>query len=163
MKHYRIIPLLFLLMACDVSSISDADINVLSKLKVLIYITESDEEGKLKEIKVRLTDGDKQIINDKIHVLMNDEPLELYVKNELYYTKTSYYRDTVLVPKEAYYFEMISPNGTKHSLAYIKPKEKRDSIEEHGLINPSLINESSITYRYVQDSSINKEVKLNKE
>ena len=121
MKHYRIIPLLFLLMACDVSSISDADINVLSKLKVLIYITESDEEGKLKEI------------------------------------------DTVLVPKEAYYFEMISPNGTKHSLAYIKPKEKRDSIEEHGLINPSLIKESSITYRYVQDSSINKEVKLNKE
>lgn len=129
MKYYKLIIILFIFCGCDVSSISDLDSNNLSKLKVRISIQDGSKDHLLNELRVKLSDGKKQIINDKIKILLNGKPLDLYVKKELYYTKTSFYRGINLQRNDSYYFEIILPDSTKHPLAYIKPLKKSDSVK----------------------------------
>lgn len=117
--------------SCDVSTLSADDTKNINKLKVNIFIQAGNKGDFLQEIKVRLTDGKKQIINDKIKILLNGKPLELYVKQELYYTKTSFYRDTNLVSSNSYYFEIILPDNVKYPLAFLKPLKKKDSAKFH--------------------------------
>jgi hypothetical protein len=123
MRYFKIILVFFMLASCDVSTISEADAKNLAKLKVHISIH---DENSLDELKVQLSDGKKKIINDKIAILLNGKPLELFVKQDLYYTKTSFYRDTSLIRRESYYFEIILPDSTKHPIAYIKPFKKSE-------------------------------------
>ncbi|MCF6279656.1 MAG: hypothetical protein L3J14_04850 [Flavobacteriaceae bacterium] len=128
-KYYSILCILFIFSACDVSTLSDEDTKNISKFKVHIFIEDGNKENLLDEIKVRLSDGKKQIINEKIKILLNGEPLELFVKQELYYTKTSFYRDTNLARRNSYYFEIILPDSTKHPLAFLKPLKRSDSAK----------------------------------
>lgn len=129
MKYYIILLILVAFSSCDVSTLSNADTKDISKLKVNIYIQDDNNDNLLNEIKVKLTDGKKQIINEKIKILLNGKPLELYVKQELYYTKTSFYRETNLVHRDSYYFEIILPDSTKYPLAYLKPLKRSDNAE----------------------------------
>ena len=109
MKYYGVLFVLFLFSSCDVSTLSNADASDLAKLKVNILIQDGNKSDALDYIKVKLTDGKKQIINENISILINDLPLDLYVKDDLYYTKTSFYKTDSLARKEAYYFEIILP------------------------------------------------------
>lgn len=129
MKYLKIIFVLFIFISCDVSSISEKDANNPSKLKVNISIQDSPNDNLLNQIKVKLTDGKKQIINNRIKILVNGEPLELFVKQELYYTKKSYYRTTNLLRSNSYYFEIILPDSTLYPLAFLKPLKKNDSAK----------------------------------
>jgi len=129
MNNYILILSLFILFSCDVSSISESDINKISKFKVNIYIYDGDKDHLLNKLRVKLSDGKKQIINEKIKILLNGKPLELYVKQELYYTKTSFYRATNLLRNDSYYFEIILPDSTKYPLAFVKPLKKSDSAK----------------------------------
>jgi len=129
MKYYKIILILFAFTSCDVSTISKNDTKNISKLKANIYIQDDGKDELLNEIKVNLTDGKKQIINNKITILLNGKPLELFVKQELYYTTTSFYKDTNLVRRNSYYFEIILPDSTKYPLAFLKPLKKKDSAK----------------------------------
>jgi len=123
MKYYNLILILFIFSGCDVSSISDADIKNISKLKVNILIQDGDKDNDLTLIKVNLTDGKKQIINEKIKILLNGKPLELFVRTGNYYDKTSYYATDDLLRSESYYFEIILPDSSNYPLAYIKPNK----------------------------------------
>ena len=114
-------------MSCDVSTISETDTNNISKLKVNIYIQDGPEGDFSNQIKVELTDGKKQIINEKIKILLNEKPLELFVKDELYYTKKSFYRTPKFQASDSYYFKIILPDSTIYPLAFFKPLKKRDS------------------------------------
>lgn len=129
MKFYKLIFIFFIFNACDVSSISDADTNNLSKLRAKIFIQDGTKDKLLNRVKVELTDGKKQIINEKIKILLNGKPLELFVKEELYYTKTSFYRDTNLLRHDSYYFQIILPDSTIHPLGYLNPTKKSDSAQ----------------------------------
>ncbi len=129
MKYYKIILILFAFTSCDVSTISKNDTKNISKLKVNIYIQNDGKDELLNKIKVNLTDGKKQIINKKITILLNGKPLELFVKQELYYTTTSFYRDTNLVRRNSYYFEIILPDSTKYPIAFLKPLKRSDSAQ----------------------------------
>jgi len=129
MKYYSLIFILFIFSGCDVSKISDLDTKNLAKLKVKILIEDGDKDNSLNYIKVFLTDGKKQIINADIKILLNDSPLDLYVKNELYYTKKSFYRTDSLLRKDSYYFEIILPDSTKYPLAFIKPLKDSQSVK----------------------------------
>ena len=87
MKYRTLILLLFIFSGCDVSTISDVDAKNITKLKVNILIQDGNKLNSLNSIKVFLTDGKKQIINEDIKIILNDSPLNLFVQNELYYTK----------------------------------------------------------------------------
>ncbi|MDH7447582.1 hypothetical protein [Aquimarina sp. 2201CG14-23] len=128
MKYYKLLLLIFVFNSCDVSQISKADTMNLAKLKVNILIQDGTKDHTLEYIKVKLSDGKKQIINKDIKVLLNDLPLDLYIKNELYYTKTSFYKTDSLLRNDSYYFEMILPDSTRYPIAFIKPmKKERDT------------------------------------
>lgn len=126
MKYYKLILIALVLSSCDVSTLSKSEEITLEKIKVNIHI--SQDTKKVNYLKVKLTDGKKQIINKNIKVLLNNMPLELYVKNNLYYTKTSYYTASNFAKNNFYYFELILPNETKHSLAFIKPKTENETV-----------------------------------
>ena len=128
-RYFSILLIIFLFSSCDVSTLSDADAKNIEKLKVHIQIKDGDREDALNQIKVVLTDGKKKIINENIKVLLNGFPLELYVKNELYYTKTSFYRTDSLRRSDSYYFEIILPDSTTYPLAYIKPMIQNRNTE----------------------------------
>ncbi len=94
-----------------------------------IYIKDENKEELLSEIKVNLTDGKKQIINDKIKVLLNGKPLKLFVRTGNYYDKHSSYSTDDLLRNESYYFEIILPDSTKYPLAFLKPLKRSDSAQ----------------------------------
>ncbi|NRR92418.1 hypothetical protein HSX10_12645 [Winogradskyella undariae] len=123
MKNLKLLLLLLIFSRCDVSTLGGKAVNDLSKYKATILIETNNKKEDLRRIKVSLSDGDKQIINDEVKILVNNIPMELYVKDELYYTKTSFYTTDSLSKKASYYFEIILPDSTKHALAFIKPNE----------------------------------------
>lgn len=129
MKYAVVIFVLFVVSNCDVSTLSNADATDLAKIKVNILIQDGSKEKELDFVKVKLTDGKKQIINENISILLNDLPMDLYVKNDLYYTKKSFYKTDSLLRKEAYYFEIILPDSTRHALAHIKPTSSEDEAK----------------------------------
>ncbi|MFD2910206.1 hypothetical protein ACFSX9_15860 [Flavobacterium ardleyense] len=120
---------LFLLISCDQSMLSDKELNDLSNMQVNIHLDEDLDNEEEKDIYVYLTDGKKQIINDKIIIKVNDLPLELSVRQELYYTKKSCYILPDFPTSESYYFEIILPDSTVYPLAYLKPKLKNKTFE----------------------------------
>lgn len=119
----------FLLISCDQSMLSDEELNDLSNMQVNIHLEDDLDNEEEKYIYVYLTDGKKQIINDKIIIKVNDLPLELSVRQELYYTKKSCYILPDFPISESYYFEIILPDSTVYPLAYIKPKLKNKIFE----------------------------------
>jgi len=121
MKFYTTIFFFLLFFSCDVSFVSIKNAKDISKIKVSIYIEDGVKDKSLDHIMVKLSDGKKQIINKGIRILLNSEPLELFIKEELYYTKLSYYKSNNLLRKDSYYFEIILPDNTKYPLAFIKP------------------------------------------
>lgn len=139
MKHYNLLLILLLFVSCDVSTLSSKDLKGLNKLKINITIEDVLGNTTLSQIKVRLSDGKKQVINKDISILLNGSPLKLYVKNELYYTKTSFYETDNLLRKDDYYFEIILPNKTKYPIGYIKPVNKDSdlnfTIPENAFLN----------------------------
>ncbi len=128
-KYYIILLILFVFSSCDVSTLSSKDTNNINKLKVNIFIQEDNKEDLLQQIKVRLTDGKKQIINEKIKISLNGKPLELFVRQGNYYDKHSYYSTDDLLRSESYYFEIILQDSTKYPLAFLKPLKRSDSAE----------------------------------
>lgn len=122
MKYYKILLIAIVFSSCDVSTLSKSEVLGLEQLKATIHINH--DTNKVNYLRVKLSDGKKQIINKNIHVLLNNKPLGLYVKDELYYTKTSYYTADDLAKADSYYFEIILPNSIKHPLAFIKPKKE---------------------------------------
>lgn len=126
-KYTLLIVALLIFTGCDVSTQSEKEANNLANIKANIQINDGAKDGSLKSIKVSLTDGKKQIINENIKVLLDNSPLELYVKNELYYTKKSFYRTDSLAKKDAYYFQIILPNNIKYPLAYIQPTKENQN------------------------------------
>lgn len=129
MKYYKIILILLAFTSCDVSTISENETKDISKLKVNIYIQDDGKDELLNEIKVNLTDGKKQIINEQIKVLLNGKPLELFVRQGNYYDKHSFYSTDDLLRSESYYFQIILPDSTIHPLAFLKPLKKNDSAQ----------------------------------
>lgn len=126
MKNLKLLLLLLIFSSCDVSTLGGKDANDLSKYKATILIETNNKKEDLSRIKVSLSDGDKQIINDQVKILVNNIPMNLYVHNNLYYTKTSFYTTDSLSKKASYYFEIILPDSTKHALAFIKPLKENE-------------------------------------
>lgn len=129
MNYYKFYLLSFflLIIGCDTSNISDQELNDLSNIKANIHIKNGLEQDSLKRIDVYITDGEKQIINNKIKIRVNDITLKLYIKQELYYTKKSYYTCNFF-KSDSYYFEIILPDSTIYPLAFIKPFKEKESI-----------------------------------
>ena len=129
MKYYKLLLILLGFTSCDAATISEKDTKNLSKLKVNIYIKDGNKDELLNSIKVKLTDGKKQIINDKIKILLNGKPLKLFVRTGNYYDKHSSYSTDDLLRKESYYFEIILSDSTKYPLAFLKPLKRNDSAK----------------------------------
>lgn len=129
---YQKLSLLFILIlviSCDVSTISDKELKNISNIKANIYIQDYNEGDCLNKIIVYVTDGKKQIISNLIKIKVNEIPLELIVRQELYYTKKSYYTVHNFIRSECYYFEITLPDSTIYPLAFIKPSNINDSLE----------------------------------
>jgi len=126
MKNLKLFLLLLIFSSCDVSTLAGKDVNNLSKYKATILIETDNKKEDLRQIKVYLSDGDNQVINDEVKIRVNNIPMNLYVHNDLYYTKTSFYTTDSLSKKASYYFEMILPDSTKHALAFIKPLKENE-------------------------------------
>ncbi|MHA7058821.1 hypothetical protein ACWGOQ_0016470 [Aquimarina sp. M1] len=125
MRYVTTLFILFVIYSCDVSLISDKNARNIKKLKAYILIHDGDKEKELNYIKVIVSDGKKKIINEDIKIIMNGSPLYLYIKDELYFTKTSYYTTDDVVRSDSYYFEIVLPDKTKYPLAYIKPIQQK--------------------------------------
>ncbi len=124
MKYYKILLIALVFCSCDESTLSNAKHIDLMKLKATITIQNSTKKNSLDYIKVKLSDGKKQIINKNISVLLNNKPLELFVRQGNYYDKYAYYSTDDLLRKDSYYFELILPDSTRHPLAFVKPIDK---------------------------------------
>lgn len=139
LKYLKLLLILLIFQSCDESSLTGSDLNDLEKLRVNISIKDGNKRNSLNSVTLRLTDGEKQIINENITILLNDSPLNLFVKKELYYTKKSFYTTDSLRRKESYYFEIILPDSTRHPLAFIKPtvrsNEARFNFSKQNSIN----------------------------
>ncbi|WP_179376044.1 hypothetical protein [Winogradskyella wichelsiae] len=146
MKNLKLLLLLLIFSSCDVSTLGGKSANDLSKYKATILIETDNKKDDLRRIKVSLSDGDKQIINDEVKILVNNIPMELYVKDELYYTKTSFYTTDSLSKKASYYFEIILPDSTKHALAFIKPQKENDLTKF--LIPDAALKSQSFTLKW---------------
>ena len=129
-KSPILLVLSFLFMiSCDVSSLSDKELNDISVIHAIVHIQDKTQGNDLDDVTVYISDGKKQIINHHIKIIVNDIPLKLYVRNELYYTKKSYYKLDSFPRSDSYYFQIILPDSTIYPLAYIKPKVLNDSIK----------------------------------
>jgi len=167
MKYYSILFILFVFNSCDnVSILSNSDASNLAKIKVNITIKDGTKKNSLDYVKVKLSDGKKQIINKNIKILLNSKPLELFVRQGNYYEKHAYYGTDDLLRNESYYFEIILPDSSKYPLAFIKPLKRRDNADylkvslnskENGLVNPELMLNSKISYTYVVEETIDLE------
>jgi len=125
MINSSLLLILFVFCSCDVST----NPNVINSVKMKVNITIQDGTNKntLNYIKVKLSDGKKQIINKNIKILLNNNPLELFVRQGNYYDTYSHYGTSYgtdeLLRKDYYYFELILPDSTKLPLAFIKPNK----------------------------------------
>ncbi|MEE9406961.1 MAG: hypothetical protein V3V28_02680 [Polaribacter sp.] len=124
MKCYTILLIAIIFSSCNNSKLSSSDATNLKKIKATITIQNGTKKNSLDYIKVKLSDGKKQIINKNIKVLLNNTPLELFVRQGNYYDKYASYSTDDLVRKDSYYFEVILPDSTRHPLAFIKPINK---------------------------------------
>lgn len=123
-KYYLLLLLILSVFSgCDVATLSEEESINIAKYKANIIITDNPKNSTLSEVKVFLSDGKKKIINKQIKVLLNKIPMELFVKNDLYYTKTSFYKTDSLSRKKGYYFEIVLPDSTQYPLAYIAPEK----------------------------------------
>lgn len=110
-----------LLVSCDVSSISNRKLNDISNIKANIYIEYDLVSGKRNDLLVYITDGEDQIINPNLKVYVNDSLMSLRVRQDMYYTKKSWYAIDDFPNSESYYFQIVTPDSVKHALAFIKP------------------------------------------
>lgn len=135
MKHYKyllVILTLFVVTACDVSKLSEEEVNDLGNLNVRVLISDGTHKNSSNSIVVYLTDkNQKKIINKDIKVLLNNTELDLYIKSEIYYQKIAYYHTDKLTEKNSYYFEIMLPDGNRYPLAYIQPLKKYDQTKFH--------------------------------
>ena len=119
---------LLTLVSCDVSTISDEELTKTSNIYAYMYIKDGIDSNYVSQIKIRITDGDKQIINDKIKIFVNEIPLLLTIKNELYYTKKSWYSIDKLPRSTSYYLQILLPDSTLHPLGFIQPARIPDNL-----------------------------------
>ncbi|NQY29457.1 MAG: hypothetical protein HRT69_08295 [Flavobacteriaceae bacterium] len=129
MKYYSILFILFVFSSCNVSTLSNSDATNLAKMKVNITIQDGTKKNSLDYIEVKLSDGKKQIINKNIKIILNNKPLELFVRQGNYYDKYPWYGTDDLLRNESYYFEIVLPDSTKYPLAFIKPLKRRDNAK----------------------------------
>lgn len=127
--HFIVLSCLILLLAsCDVSSISDEKLNKISNIKANIYMKYDLISGERNNLLVYITDGDKQIINPNLKVYVNDSLMSLSVRQDMYYTKKSWYAIDDLPDAESYYFQIVTPDSIKHALAFIKPSALPENL-----------------------------------
>jgi hypothetical protein len=121
MKYFSILFIFLVFYSCDVSTSSKSSITSLSNIKASITIQDGTKKNSLNYVEVKLFDDKKQLINENIKILLNNTPLELYVRTGNYYDKHSYYGTDDLSRKDSYYFEIILPDSTRLPIAFIKP------------------------------------------
>jgi len=123
-KYFSLLLFLISILSCDVATLSKEEASKINNYRINIQIYDHFEE-KLNRITVSLSNGKKQIIDKDIKILVNNKPLYFFLKQELYYTKKSYYYLDTLKRKESYYFEIILRDSTKHPIAFIKPSDNK--------------------------------------
>lgn len=121
MKYISILFIFLVFYSCDVTTSSKSSITSLSNIKASITIQDGTKKNSLNFVEVKLFDGKKQLTNENIKILLNNTPLELYVRTGNYYDKHSYYGTNDLSRKDSYYFEIILPDSTRSPIAFIKP------------------------------------------
>lgn len=127
--HFIVLSCLILLLAsCDVSSISDEKLNEISNIKANIYMEYDVISGERSDLLVYITDGEDQIINPNLKVYVNDSLMNLRVRQDMYYTKKSWYTIDDLPNVESYYFQIVTPDSVKHALAFIKPSALPENL-----------------------------------
>ncbi len=123
MRYYKTLFLLLLFQSCNTTTLSKEEANNISNIHVEILIEDGDNETSLNKVSAYLSNGEKRIINKNIKILLNEKPLDLFVRTGNYYDKHPVYYTDDLSRKEAYYFEIILPDSTKYPIAYIKPSK----------------------------------------
>lgn len=164
MKYFSILFIFLVFYSCDVSTSSKSSITSLSNIKASITIQDGTKKNSLNYVEVKLFDDKKQIINENIKVLLNNSPLELFVRTGNYYDKHSYYGSNDLSRKESYYFEIILPDGTRSPLAFIKPHKayaevKFNMPEQISLNDDFIISWENLTIPHTIEINIGTEVK----
>ena len=129
MKYISILFIFLVFDSCNVSTSSKSSITSLSNIKASITIQDGTNKSSINYIEVKLSDGKKQLINENIKVLLNNTPLELFVRTGNYYDKHSYYGTNDLSRKDSYYFEIILPDGARSPLAFIKPHKAYTNVK----------------------------------
>lgn len=143
MRYYNIIFLLLLFQGCNTTTLSEIEANNISNIQVKILIEDGIKKTSLNKINVYISNGEKRIINENIKVLLNGQPLKLFIRTGNYYDKYPVYLTDDLVRRESYYFEIILPDSAKYPIAYIKPSKitskfnfpKNISLDEDFVLN----------------------------
>ncbi len=120
-----------LLLSCNSSSLSNAQITTLNNIGAKILIQQDPYRENINHISIYLFDKkDKQIGNENIKIRVNNKDLSLGIKKGLYYTKSMRYTGNNIPFSDDYYFELMLSDSTIVPLAYIKaiPLVKKEFI-----------------------------------
>lgn len=85
-----------------------------------LYITEHNDSSNL--IKTSLRALDKGKINSKNTFLLNNKPFQLVTRKSNYHISYSEYTQNKAIKNKDYLFEVILADSSRHTLAYIKPR-----------------------------------------
>lgn len=109
------------LFGCTNSPLSHQQILNIDTLRAEITIQQDPYHSEKNSVTVRLSDTDnKQINNDAIIITVNNQALDLYTKQEAYYTEFVSYVAENIQGDDSFYFEIMLWDDQIFPLAYIK-------------------------------------------
>ncbi|SEW53163.1 hypothetical protein [Chitinophaga arvensicola] len=120
-KLFTICCILTVLLSCNESKLSKGPVGSLSLLRAEISITQRLYSKIENQVVVMLYDEDgRKVKNDSIKIYVNGDEVKYTVRQELYYTTSTYYlKDSANPRNDQFNFEIVLPNGQRSFLAEV--------------------------------------------
>ncbi|MBU2997568.1 hypothetical protein KO500_14055 [Cellulophaga baltica] len=148
MTNIRILLLLLFTLSCN-KTVKDKNLYIaniesderLANIYFNLYITKNNDSTNLIRTSLRALDNGK--MNSKHTFLLNNKPFEVVTRKSNYYISNSEYVPNEFTKNQDYLFEVILADSSRHTLAYIKPRDDYQDlnykIPKHFSFNKNLV------------------------
>jgi len=163
MKYINILLLTLIIQSCSKTEKTKYLENIevderLASISANIYITDDNHPEKLSAIELNVYDGGR--FNSKNTILLNNQPFILETRKSNYYKSYSSYKLKKYKKDEAYLFEIILEDSSRHTLAYIKPR--KDYMDLNYIIPKHFSSDENLELKW-ENIYIPTELRINKE
>ena len=142
--QFVVLAIVVLIVSSCKSPLSEGKADDISVIRAEIDMTQDLSNQKVNQATVRLFDKDgKEIKNPAIKIKVNNIPLALSTKKELYYIESSAYVKDSIPVSSTYSFEIMLTNGKTYSLGSVAPLKEVDAktikVNDTGNYNDDLV------------------------